>query len=164
MGGTIAIGFSDMSSNISLAGDGLALSSAIFWGGYIMSIEKLRTWLSPTAILLWASASCTLLCIPVILSVGDRFLPDSVLGWLTLIVLALNTIITHSLIAYSIKWLSSGLMTTILLLSPIMTAIMGWFLFSEALSLINLLGFAVIMVGIYLAISDTGELKTGEDC
>ena len=163
MGGTIAIGFSDMSSSITLEGDGLALLSAIFWAGYIMSMEKLRNWLSPTAILIWAFVSCTLLSLAVSLIAGDELLPLSGMAWLTVIVLAMNTIIAHSLMAYSIKWLSSGLMSTILLLSPIMTAIMGWALFSEALNLLNLLGFGVIIVGIYLAISDTGELKIVED-
>ncbi|MCP2727586.1 DMT family transporter [Limnofasciculus baicalensis] len=162
-GGTIAIGFSDMFSSISLAGDGLAFLSAIFWGGYIMSMEKLRTWLSPTVILIWASGSCTLLSLGVLIITGDRLFPSSGAAWLTLIVMAFNTIIAHSLIAYSIKWLSSGLMTTILLISPVITAIMGWFLFSETLTLLNLLGFAVILVGIYLAISDTGELKVLEE-
>ncbi len=162
-GGTIAIGISDMSSSISLEGDWLAFLSAIFWAGYLMSIEKLRTWLSPTLILIWASLSCTLLSFPILLITGDQIFPNSFPAWLTLIILAMNTIIAHILIGYSIKWLSSGLMATILLLSPVVTAIMGWFLFSETLNPLNLLGFAVILVGIYLAISDREEIKVVED-
>lgn len=162
--GAIAIAASDFSSSISLEGDGLALLSAVFWAAYIMSMEKLRTWLSPTAILIWASASCTLLCFPVLLIAGDRVLPHSGEGWLTLTVLALNTIACHGLMAYGLKWLSSGLMATILLLSPILTAVLGWVLFSETLSPLNFLGFAVIVVGICLVISDKGAgLKTVEE-
>ncbi|MDQ2096315.1 MAG: DMT family transporter [Tychonema bourrellyi B0820] len=162
-GGTIAIGVSDMSHSSSLFGDGLALLSAVFWAAYIMSMEKLRNYLSPTIIVMWASGSCTLLCLPVMLIAGDEVLPYSAGAWLTLIVLALNTVVCHSLVAYAIKWLSSGLMSTILLLSPVLTAVVAWALFSETLSPLNLLGFAVIMVGVYLAISDEGELKIPED-
>lgn len=161
-GGTLAIGLSDLNS-INLQGDGLALLSAIFWGAYIMSMEKLRHDLSPTTIVMLASGSCALLCLPVMLIADDPVLPYSGEAWLTLIALALNTILCHCLVAYSLKWLSSGLIATILLLSPILTAIVGWALFSEALSLLNLLGFVVILVGLYLAISDEGELKIAAD-
>ncbi|NEQ37366.1 MAG: DMT family transporter [Okeania sp. SIO3I5] len=162
-GGTLGIGFSDMSHSISLQGDGLAFLSAVFWAAYIMSMEKLRNYLSPTMIVMWASGSCSVLCLPVMLIVDNEVFPHSGGAWLTLIALALNTIVCHSLVAYSLKWISSGLMATILLLSPILTAILGWVLFSEALSLLNLFGFAVILVGIYMAISDKGELKISED-
>lgn len=162
-GGAIAIGVSDMSRSISLEGDGLALLSAVFWAAYIMSMEKLRNYLSPTIIVLWASGSCTLLCLPIMLIAGDEVLPHSGGAWITLTVLALNTVVCHSLLAYALKWLSSGLMATILLLSPVLTAVVAWVLFSEALSPLNLLGFAVILVGIYLAISDEAELKIPED-
>lgn len=162
MVGAIAIGASDFSSNISLEGDGLALLSAVFWAAYIMSMEKLRTWLGPTGILIWASASCTFLCFPILLLTGDEILPHSGGSWLALIMLALNTIAGLGLIVYGLKWLSSGLMATILLLSPILTAVLGWLLFSETLSPFNLLGFVVILVGIYLSISDKGGLKEAE--
>jgi drug/metabolite transporter (DMT)-like permease len=159
-GGTIAIGISDMSSSINLEGDWLALLSAIFGAVYLMSIEKLRTWLSPTTILIWALGSCAILSLGVLMITGEQIFPSSGVAWLALMVLAISTIIAHILIAYSIKCLSSGLMSTILLLAPVITAVMGWFLFSETLSILNLLGFGVILVGISLAISDPGEIKT----
>lgn len=163
MVGAIAIAASDFSSSISLEGDGLALLSAIFWAVCIMSVEKLRTWFSPTVVLLWLSGSCTLLSVPVVLIAGDEILPHSGEAWLAVTVLALNTIACHGLMAYGLKWLSSGLMATILLLSPILTAVLGWVLFSETLTPLNLLGFAVILVGIYLAISDKGGIKAVEE-
>ncbi len=161
-GVAIAIGVSDISYSVSLKGDGLALLSAVFWGGYIMSMEKLRSYLSPTMIVMWASVSCAVLSRPVILITNDGMLPNGAESWLTLILLGFNTIACHGLMAYSLKWLSSALMATILLCSPILTAVVGWALFSETLSQINLFGLAVILVGIYLATSDEGELKTPE--
>lgn len=159
--GAIAIGMSDFSSSISLQGDGLALLSAVFWAAYFMSVEQLRSKFSAIAILLWASGTCAILCSPILLLVGDEILPQLRGGWLILILLAFNTIACHGSIAYTLKWLSSGLVATILLLSPILTAIMGWFLFSETLSPLNLLGFSVILAGVYLVISD--ELSRDRD-
>lgn len=159
IGGTIAIGISDFSSSINLEGDEFALLSAVFYAAYLMSIERLRRWLSSTTVLMCSSVSCTVFCFPVLLITSDEILPHSLGGWLSLILLALSTIFSIGLAAYGLKWLSSGLMATVLLLSPILTAILGFFLFSETLSLLNLLGFVVIMVGIYLAISDKEGTK-----
>ncbi|MDY6805439.1 MAG: DMT family transporter [Cyanobacteriota bacterium] len=161
--GAIAIGASDLSNSISLQGDGLALLSAVFYAAYLMSIEKLRAWWTATIVLMWASGACTALSFPVVIIAGDEVLPHSVRGWLALITLALDTVVCFSLVGYSLKWLSSELMATILLLSPILTAVLGWLLFSETLSLLNLLGFAVILAGIYLAISDKGGIKALEN-
>ncbi|MEM9540682.1 MAG: DMT family transporter [Cyanobacteria bacterium P01_E01_bin.42] len=152
--GAIAIGISDFSSSISLGGDGLALLSAVFWAAYFMSVEKLRSEFSPMAILLWASGTCTLLCLPAVLVAGDEILPQFREGWIVLALLAFNTIVCHGSIAYTLKWLSSGLVATILLLSPILTAIMGWCLFSETLNPLNLLGFTIVLVGVYFAIAE----------
>ncbi|MBP0019483.1 MAG: DMT family transporter [Cyanobacteria bacterium SBLK] len=153
--GAIAIGISDFSSSISLGGDGLALLSAVFWAAYFMSVEKLRSQFGAMAILLWASGTCALLCFPVVLVVEDGILPQLREGWIVLTILAFNTIACHGSIAYTLKWLSSGLVATILLLSPILTAIMGWLLFSETLSLLNILGFTIVLVGVYFVISES---------
>ena len=163
MVGAIAIGASDFSSSINLEGDGLALLSAIFWGGYIISAEQLCSWLNPAGILMWASGSVAILFFPLLLLAGDEILPHSGGAWLALITLALNTIACFCLVNYCLIRLASGLVATILLLSPILTAVLGWVLFSEALSPLNLLGFVVILAGIYLAISDKEGLKAVEE-
>ncbi len=161
--GTIVIGYSDMHHQMNFSGDGLALLSALLWGIYLMAIERLRNYLSTTWIVLWTSASCTVLCLPIIIITGDQLLPQSREAWLTLILLAITTVVFHSLTAYLLKWLSSVLMATIFLLSPVVTAVIGFALFSESLSLLNLLGFAAILVGIYLVLPNTTELKTTVD-
>ncbi len=162
MVGAIGIGFSNISSSISLEGDGLALLSAIFSAAHIISVEKLRNYLSSTVIVICTFASASLLSLPILLIAEDSVFPNSEMAWIALTAAAINMMAGQSLAAYSLKWLPSGLMTTILLLSPIITAIMGWFLFSETLIILNLFGFVIIIGGIYLAISDTGKLKTVE--
>jgi drug/metabolite transporter (DMT)-like permease len=46
-----------------------------------------------------------------------------------------------------------------LLLEPIITAILGWLIFDESLSPVNLLTFCVVLVGLYLAKSGQGVDK-----
>jgi drug/metabolite transporter (DMT)-like permease len=47
--------------------------------------------------------------------------------------------------------LSSSFISLFLLLEPIISAILAWFIFQEQLSPITWVGFAVILSGIYLA-------------
>ncbi|MEM1170147.1 MAG: DMT family transporter [Cyanobacteria bacterium P01_H01_bin.35] len=161
LAGAVGIGLDDISIAPSkLEGDGLAILSAIFWAVSLLIQEKLRTHFSATTIVLWCSALSTLFILPIILVSGDRLFPYSGSSWLSAIFIGLGGVLNMILTAYSLKWLSSGLVSTILLLNPTLTAILAWAIFSETLSLLNLLGFVVILLGIYLVISSEGGVKT----
>lgn len=143
-----------------LQGDGLALVSAAFWGGYLMVTEKVRSQLSVMAIAIWNCLLVTLLTLPFIQATGEDIFPHSELGWLNLAFLGLSLILAKFLITYSLKRLSSGLVATILLLHPAITAILAWGIFSETLSWFNLLAFMIILFGAYLTTSSKAGLKT----
>ncbi|MBP0019994.1 MAG: DMT family transporter [Cyanobacteria bacterium SBLK] len=160
--GTLGVGLSDITSHMSIQGDCLALLSALFWAGYIMAIERLRSIWDSTTILFFASVSCGLLSLPILLSTGDSILPNTLNAWLAIVLLVANTLGCHLLMAYSLKWLSSALVATVLLLNPILAALIGWVLFSESLSILNLLGFSVIIIGVYYAISGQMRMETQE--
>ena len=146
-----------------LQGDGLALASAALWGGYLMVTEKLRSQLSIMAIATWNCLLVTLFTLPFVLVTGEEIFPHSQVSWLTLGVLGISAIFTKFLITYSLKRLSSGLVATILLLHPAITAILAWGFFSETLTWLNLLAFAVILFGAYLTTSSKGGVKKTED-
>ncbi len=161
IGGSIALAVNDISITLDkLQGDGLALVSAVFWGCYLMVVEKLQTRLSVTAIATWEKALSTVFLLPILLISSDQVFPHTVCGWLSVTLLAIDEIATISPIAYTLKRLSSGLVATILLLHPAITALLAWRFFSETLSLLNLLGFVVILVGVYLATLSKGGVKT----
>ncbi|NEQ41363.1 MAG: DMT family transporter [Okeania sp. SIO3I5] len=143
-----------------LEGDLLALLSALFWAGYLLIVEKLQTKLSITAIITWICVLGTFLCLPILLVARGELFPHSWQGWLTLIILGMAIILVQGLISYSLKWLSSGLVATILLLNPILTSIFAWIIFSETLNLLNFLGFFIILLGIYLTISSEDTVKS----
>lgn len=143
-----------------LEGDVLALLSALFWAGYLLIAEKLQSKLSITAIITWICVLGTFLCLPILLVARGELFPESWSGWLTLIILGMAIILVQSLISYSLKSLSSGLVATILLLNPILTGIFAWIIFSETLNLLNFLGFFIILLGIYLTISSEYTVKT----
>lgn len=159
LAGVIVIGLEDISiAATKLEGDGLAVLSAFCWAVSLLIREKLRTQFSATTLTLWCLTLNTLFLAPILLVSGDRVFPQSWSSWLSSTFIGLGEVLNMILTAYSLKWLSSALFSTILLLSPAVAAILAWAIFSETLSPLNLLGFVVILLGIYLAISSSQEL------
>lgn len=157
---SIALVANDFSITLDkLQGDGLALLSAIFWAGYLLVLEKLQTQLSTNAITLWTCLLGTVFLLPILLVSGDDLFPHSWGVWLTVIIMGSIEILAKILLTYSLKGLSSGLVATILLLHPVITAILAWRIFSETLNLLNLLAFFAILLGAYLATSSKGGVK-----
>ncbi|WP_242057908.1 MULTISPECIES: EamA family transporter [Nostoc] len=54
---------------------------------------------------------------------------------------------------YSLAKFSSVVVSLVHLLEPVFSGIFAFFIFSEELSFFNLMGFAVVLIGLYLAIS-----------
>ncbi|NMG05684.1 DMT family transporter [Brasilonema sp. UFV-L1] len=158
--GTIVLGLDDLQvTSVKLQGDLLALLSALFWGAYLLAIEKLRTQLTVTTILTWVCRINTLLFVLILFISNDEWFPHSWEGWLNVIALALTLIFANGLLAYSLKYLSSSLVAMINLLDPVVTAFLAWIIFAEALGWLNLVAFAIIMLGIYLALTGEGGIE-----
>lgn len=68
--------------------------------------------------------------------------------------------IGHGLVVYSLKHFSSGFVTLFMLLEPVITAILAWVIFAEALGFVNCVAFTIIMLGIYLAKTGQGAEKS----
>ncbi len=153
--GTIVLGLNDLEvASIKLQGDLLAFVSAIFWGAYLLAIEKLRTQLTVTTILSWVCRIVTLLFILILFTAHDhQWFPDSGHGWLSVIALALTLIFAHGLLTYSLKYLSSSLIAMINLLDPVVSSFLAWIIFAEALNWLNLVAFTIMMLGIYLGLT-----------
>ena len=141
---------------MAIVGDGAALLSSMFYAVVILLIEKLRQSLSTINFLVWRSAVGLALVAPLVWVLDDSILPLSATGWLAIIGLALVCgVMGHSLIVYSYKHFSSAFLAIVFLLEPVPTAIVAWLFLGEFLSPLNIMGFMLISVGIYLA-------KTGE--
>lgn len=155
--GTIAIFAGDMSSGSNFKGDELALLSALLYAVYLIGVEKIRVYWDSIETVMWVLSSVALLSIPVVLMTSDAIFPSSWDGWLSLVLSSLVGTVTLLLISYSLKSLSSALIATILLMSPCLTALLGWLFFSESLGWLNICGFVVVVIGIYFSVSDKND-------
>ena len=166
LSGTAVIGIIDMQGAMGSrpTGDALALLSAVFYAAVNLITEQLRTKFSATTILLWSYVLAALLMLPFMVFGGERIFPYSWFVWLAVISQAiLCGIIGTGIVFYSLKRFSSGFVSLVLLLDPVIAAILATVIFAEKLSIVNWLAFGVILTGIYLAKSGQGAEKPDDE-
>jgi|GEM_PF-120017 len=161
LGGAIAIEFEELQIAIDEVHGGFAaIVSAVFLSGYLLIVEKLRTKFSPATIQLWICAIAALVILPILLFTQDQVFPSTVSGWLWVISLALICqVLGHGLLTYSLAKFSSVVVSLVHLLEPVFSGIFALVIFSEKLTFSNWLSFAVVLMGLYLAISSQAAVN-----
>lgn len=135
-----------------LLGDGLALLSALFYAGYILSMKQARqTVPAPVAMICSGVVTAAVLFILGRFS-GETLMVTSLYAWLPLLGLAL---ISHAggqgLISYALGQLPASMSSVVLLLQPVVAALLAWYLLNEGLSLGQACGGLIVLAGIFLA-------------
>ncbi len=153
LGGACLLGFQDFEmSQETLIGDGAALLSAVFYAGTFLVIERLRNKFDTVTILMWNCGLGSLLLFPLTLLFEERLFPVSWEGWLSVASLGvICTLLGSGALFYSLKQLSSGFVSVMMLLEPMIAAFLAWILFSEKLGYLNGITLTVVLAGIYLA-------------
>jgi drug/metabolite transporter (DMT)-like permease len=161
LGGAIAIEFEELQIATDEVQGGLAaIVSAVLLSAYLLIVEKLRTKFSPATIQLWICAIAALVIFPILLFTQDQLFPHTLSGWLWVISLALICqVIGHGLLTYSLAKFSSVVVSLVHLLEPVFSGIFALVIFSETLTFSNWLGFAVVLIGLYLAISSQAAVN-----
>ncbi len=142
-----------------LIGDLCALLSAIFRGGYFLTVEKLREHFDATTILIWRCLITCLLLLPIIFITEGQFFPTHLTIWLAVIGLGvISEGLGQRLLAQCMDQLSSSFIALFLLLEPMLSAVFAWSIFGESCSVITGIGFIIILTGIYLAQSSEAAI------
>ncbi len=134
-------------------GDFLGLLTACFYAIYLLSIKYFRRWHSAPRLLFWASVVASALLLPMALWHPAPFLPDKLAGWWPLVALGF---VSHAggqgLIAYGLKGVPASLGAVTLLVQPVCTAGLGILILGQSLVPMQVLGGAVVLLGLGLAI------------
>ena len=158
--GAMALGFEDLQGGGGLLiGDIYAVLSAVFLGTYFLMVEQLRTSFDATTILLWRCGVGSALLVPIVFFTEGQFFPTAKVAMIA--ALGLGIICEgfgQRLIAACMDKLSSSFVSLFLLLEPILSALLAWAIFMEALGMTTWLGFAVVLTGIYLAQSGSAAV------
>ncbi len=151
-GAAMLVGASFQLSGQRLLGDLLGLCTAVFYGGYILSVKRIRGNLSTATVMAWGAAITAVLLLPVALwAEGDLFAP-SLYGWLVLAGLAL---FSHTggqgLITFALAHLPASFSSVTLLLQPVLSALFAWLLLGESLTPWQMAGGLIVLTGIFIA-------------
>jgi drug/metabolite transporter (DMT)-like permease len=140
-------------------GDLLALFAGLFYGGYLIFVERGRTSLKPIPLLILATAFSIPILLGISLELGERIWPHN---WAPLLIFAISSqVIGQGLLVYSIGTLPPLVVGLALLTQPAISAAIGWLAYRETLSLgdgIGALGIAAALVLVRLPERDLRTL------
>jgi drug/metabolite transporter (DMT)-like permease len=147
-GAVLLMGNSYEVSPAHLAGDLLTLVAGLFYGGYLIFVERGRTELQPLPLLILATLFATPILLAISFGLGERIWPDD---WTPLLIFALSSqVLGQGLLVYSIGTLPPLVVGLGLLTQPAISAAIGWFVYRESLSATDFAGAIGIAVALIL--------------
>ena len=131
-----------------LGGDLLTLVAGLLYGGYLIFVERARTQLQPIPLLVLA----TLFAIPPLLIIsgaaGEQIWPHD---WTPVLIFALSSqVLGQGLLVYSIGTLPPMVVGLALLTQPAVSAVIGWVVYREGLSPVDIVGALGIAAALVL--------------
>ena len=130
------------------AGDLLALFAGLFYGGYLIFVERARSSLKPLPLLLLATLFSAPLLLAISAGLGERIWPHD---WAPLLIFALSSqVVGQGLLVYSIGTLPPLVVGLALLTQPAISAAIGWIVYDETLSAADILGAIAIAAALVL--------------
>ncbi|MDI6025134.1 DMT family transporter [Corticibacterium sp. UT-5YL-CI-8] len=135
-----------------LRGDAIAVVAAMFYGGYVLSLSRLRSRYTTLTTLLWSTGSAALCLLPFALVFEPSIWPLTLYAWAVVIALAwICHIGGQGLIIYALALLPASFSSLTLLIQPVVAAFVAWLLLNETISLFQALGGVVVIAGILVA-------------
>ncbi len=135
-----------------MLGNALAVVGSLTVCGYLLIGRRLRKTMSllPYIWLVYSSAAVALLLTAVVN--GVPLSGFSSLAWICLLALALGPqLLGHSAINWALKHVSATFIAIVILGEPIGSALLAWLIFGERFAPLQLVGFSMLLTGIYLA-------------
>lgn len=149
----VLVGPNFASGGTRLLGDALGALTGAFYAGYMLAIKSARDeGASTVRLMAWSTTITAIVLLPVAYFSPQPMLPAQLTGWWVLAALALvSQIVGQGLIAYAFAHLSASLSSVSLLIQPVMATLFAWVLFGEAVGVVQFVGGAVVLAGIWLA-------------
>ena len=142
----------DVGGSNPMLGNALAVVGSLTVCGYLLIGRRLRKSISllPYIWLVYSSAAVTLMIAA--LASGAILIGFSTLAWACLIGLAVGPqLLGHSAFNWALKHVTATFVAIVILGEPIGSALLAWLIFGERFAPLQLVGFAMLRVGIYVA-------------
>ena len=132
-------------------GDGLSITTALWYAGYLLCVRKLRAGQTTSEVMLWSTAAGVPLLLAAALLLHERIIPSSAGGWAACLGLAAAHVGGQGAIAWALGRLPAATASVVVLVQPVLSAVLGWMIFAEALGPLQLLGGAAALAGVVIA-------------
>jgi drug/metabolite transporter (DMT)-like permease len=159
--GSALIGYGDFRiSGSALYGDLLALIACALITVYLLFGQDVRKRLSlVTYTFIVYGVSAVTLFFYIIIK-GESFGPYPAAEWLWFVLLAvIPNLLGHTLFNWSLRWVSTNVISVAILFEPVGAAILAYFILEELLSTSQIIGGTIVIMGIILFITDYGTIK-----
>jgi len=158
--GSILISWGDFKlSGSAFYGDMLALIACALITTYLLFGQDVRKRLSLVTYTMIVYIVSTITLFFYVLLKGESFGPYSSMDWLWFILLAIvPNLLGHTLFNWSIKYVSTNVVSIAILFEPIGAAILALFIFKEYLIVTQIIGGLVVIVGILLFVVDEKKI------
>ncbi|MFD0960211.1 DMT family transporter [Paenibacillus chungangensis] len=164
--GSFIIGWGDMQiSGLALFGDLLALMGAAVVTVYFMIGQSVRKELElfPYTFIVYAASALYLLVY--CLATGEALTGYESSDWLWMFLLALiPTVFGQTVFNWLVKWLSATTISMSILLEPVGTAILAYFILGEMVTLRQIIGGSVILCGVGIFLYYNGRRRAKDNC
>ena len=152
LSGAAAVLGLDFSTHITLGlGDLLAMSASLFYAGYFLMTQQGRKHLGPLAYVWLAGMASSVVLLGVSAAAGLPLVGYPPQSWLAFLGLALITqVVGYVAVGYALGHLPASLVAPTMVGQPVVTALLAIPILGEKLSLVQWLGGAAVLVGIYL--------------
>ncbi len=152
LGAAVLVNHKYTGINSDTTGDLYALCSAIFYAAFIICVKDLRKSFASPTVVFWVSLSGMYTLSVNAYFMGEVVVPQSTSGWMLLVGLALVVhILGNGLLSYSMGHLSATFSSLTILVGPFVATLIGWLIFNEKLTVEQLIGGILVIVGIVLS-------------
>ncbi|WP_374965545.1 DMT family transporter [Lysinibacillus sp. RS5] len=158
--GSVLISWGDFKvSGTAFYGDMLALIACVLVTAYFLFGQDVRKRLSLVTYTMIVYVVSTITLLIYVLIKGESFGPYSIMDWICFIFLAIvPNLFGHTLFNWSIKYVSTNVVSIAILFEPIGAAILALVIFKEYLIATQIIGGFIVIVGILLFIVDEKKI------
>lgn len=132
-------------------GDMLSLFTAVWYAFYFLAMRKARQGAGASRAMFWSTLVSTPILLLVALAFGEDIIPAGPNGWWACIGLAAVHVIGQGSIAWALGRLPASIASVVVLAQPVVAAIVGWILFKEILTPIQIVGGFMTLAGVVIA-------------
>ncbi|MGN4127069.1 DMT family transporter [Lysinibacillus sphaericus] len=158
--GSVLISWGDFKlSGSAFYGDMLALIACALITAYLLFGQDVRKRLSLVTYTMIVYMVSTITLFLYVLIKGESFGPYPTIDWIWFILLAIvPNLLGHTLFNWSIKYVSTNVVSIAILFEPIGAAVLAIFIFQEYLIATQIIGGLVVILGIILFVIDENKI------